>query len=160
MGAPADEHVTAGVDGVVVQSGLVEDRGGTVDRPALDEARRVQRHSADVEVATRLPAELIATFEHFAHLRIRIRKGKLAAVEAADLTVLLVGAERGVDPTQPVEHPREDRFVGLVANVDDDRHAHDVLDAPNTGQSLEDGGHARFAFRIAACNDCANASLV
>src|SRR5205814_2245092 len=51
--------------------------------------------------------------------------------------------------------------VCVVADVDDDRHPHHVLDVSSSGRrSSCESAHARFALRIAACSDCTNASLV
>ena len=47
----------------------------------------------------------------------------------------------------------------VVADVHHDRHPHHLLDAANAGQHIRDDAHALFAFRIADCSDCANASL-
>jgi hypothetical protein len=45
----------------------------------------------------------------------------------------------------------------VIAEVDEDRHAHDVLDAAHARQRL---AYQAFSFVIADCSDCANASLV
>jgi hypothetical protein len=99
---------------------------------------------------------LIAPGEDALHLLMGIVELQLAAIQAADLAVRLVGAEGLVHPLQPCEKALGDRIVDIVVSeIEDDRHAHDVLDAACSRQDLRDG-HARFAFRIAACNDCAN----
>src|SRR6266568_2124463 len=112
-----------------------------------------------VEVPVRLHAQLLAAIEHLAHLGTGVLELQLAAVEAADLAVVLVRAERLVDEAQPLEHALERLVVDvLVPDVDDDRHAHDVLDPAQSG---DDGGGAHdFAFVIAAWSDWTNASLV
>ncbi len=152
----ANNHVTAGVDAVVAQARFVEDRRRAVDRPALHEAGWIEHRLGDgpcVEVPVRLMAQLLAPVEHLAHIRARVFEREVAAVDAADLAVVLVGAERGVDVAQPVEQAVESRVVDVrVADVDDDGHPHHVLDAV----------HCYFqdlAARIADCSDCANASL-
>ena len=81
----------------------------------------------------------------------RVRGVELAAANAADLALRLVRAEGRVDVTEPVEHIDDRRLVAGVADGDDDRHAHQVLDAVH--QTL-------FAFSSADCSDCMNASLV
>jgi len=85
---------------------------------------------------------------------------ELATVEAADLAVFLVGAEGRIHPAEPLEQFLEHRVrVGVaVAEIDDDRHAHDVLDPAQAGQLGEH--QAFFALRIADWSDCRNASLV
>jgi hypothetical protein len=114
-----------------------------------------------VEEPARLLPQLLAASQDPAHLAARVRKNKFPAREATDLAVLLVRRERRVDPAEPGEDVVERGLVDVVvANVDDDRHPHDLLDATNAGQNVGDGAHARFAFRIADCSDSANAWLV
>src|SRR5439155_7718963 len=105
------------------------------DGPALDEAGRVAMpRRARVEESVRLDAELFAACEHELDLLVRAGRRELAAFDAGNVAVLAVRAERRIDPAQPVEHADEVLVVGvLVADVDDDRHAHDLLD---------DGAHA------------------
>src|SRR5206468_9639279 len=70
----------------------------------------------------------------------------------ADLTVVAVRAEHRVDPPEPAERALDVVVVEtLVADVDHDRHPHDLCDR---------GAHAFRAFRIAACSEPTNASLV
>jgi hypothetical protein len=151
-GAPDDPHVAAGVDGKALVAGVAQQLCGAIDGPALDEAGRIEAPRRErVEVAARLLVQALAEGQHPLHVLMRLGEWELAAVEPADLTVLPVGAEGRIDPAQPVEHPVE--IVGvdvLVADVDHDRHAHHVL---------HDGGHARFAFRIADCSELMKASL-
>ena len=158
--AAVQANVAAGVDRVVAEPGAVQDRGGPVDRPALDETGRVhQAGGPRVEVAVRLDPEPLAPGQHLADVVTRLLDRQLAAGQPADLAVLLVGAERRVDPAQPVEHRLEDLAAGaLVADVDDNRHAHDLLDAANARHSGR-GGHAARAFRIADWSDWTNAAL-
>ena len=162
--AAFEPDVAAGVDRVVPPAELVGDRGCPVDRPALDEAGRVDvvvAPSADVEEALRLAAQLLAAGEDLAHVRVRVCERKLAAVEPADLAVRDVGAERPVDEAEPVEQRVEGSRVVDVADVDDDRHAHDLLDAGDAERRRSDGhDYQALALRIADCSDCANPPLV
>ena len=89
----------------------------------------------------------------------RIRQLELAAIQTADLTVVLVRAEGRIDPAQPVEQLVEHGVVDeLVTHVDDDRHAHDVLDPADAGQRR---GHQTCCARVSAdWSDWMNASLV
>src|SRR5947209_2236843 len=90
----------------------------------------------------------------------RLVQLKLAPAQPADLAVVFVRAERRVDPAQPVEH-RVDHSVldVVVAQVEDDRHAHHLLDAAATTRGCGFDYHF-FSARIAAWSDCAKASLV
>jgi len=67
--AAAQPNVAAGVDRVVPQPSLLQDRSGPVDRPPLHEPGRVDGAAVEpcVEVAARLLAQLIAASEHLAH---------------------------------------------------------------------------------------------
>ena len=160
-GAAPQTHVAGGVHRVVAQPRLVEQRRGAVDGPALDEARRIdelRRGGAHVEVPVRLRAQPLAAIEHVDDVRVRVLERELAAIQAADLAVVLVRAERRVHPAEPVEHAVEHALVDvLVAHVDDDRHAHDVLDAADAGERRN---HQTFcACRSADWSDWMNASL-
>src|SRR5438034_1383653 len=88
--------------------------------------------------------------EHVFSSRVRAggRERELAAVQAADLALVLVRAEEGIRSAESVEQLLEHARIDLVvANVDGDRHAHDVLDTPNTGsergQRLRPSARAR-----------------
>ena len=85
----------------------------------------------------------------------RMRLGptrELTTVQAADLTVVLVGAEGRIDEAQPVEDGVDQASPStVVANVDDDRHAHDVLDPAETRRARD---HQTFlAWSSAACSE-------
>ena len=131
--AAADDEVAARIHGVPPNTGRVEQRSRTVDRPSLDEAGRIEqlgRRRACVEVAVCRCARLLAEPEHRHDTLIGISDLELAAVDAADLAVGLVRAEDAVDPPEPPEDVVDDALVdGVVGNVDEDRHSHDVLDA-------------------------------
>ena len=161
-GPAAHADVPARIDRKAREPSLLEERDGPVDRPALHERGRVESTGRTVvEVAPRLPAKLLTAFENAAHLRVRLLDGAFAPGQAADLALGLERAERRVDPTEPLEHfvdrVRGDRFV---ADVDDDRHPHHVLDATETRCDLRGSAHTLFALTSASCSDCANASLV
>ena len=133
----AHADVAAGVDRVVPQAVPVEQLAAAVDRPALDETGRVdarQRLEARVEVTAGLLAQLVATGEDGPHVAMALGDRELAAVQAADLAARLVRREALVDLAEPGEQPLERPGVGVVAHVDDDRHAHDLLDAPGAGE--------------------------
>jgi hypothetical protein len=160
-GPSAEANVTAGVDGEVPQIRPVEHVRGAIDRPALDEPGRVEHaRCVRIEVPARLVAQLLAALQDPADIRMRVVERQLATVETADLAVVPVRAERRVDPAEPVEHLVERADIRVVVtDVDQDRHAHDVLDsvdARNRGRCA----HPRLAFRIADWSDCANDSLV
>ena len=77
----------------------------------------------------------------------RINRRELAAVDAADLAVVVVRAEGLVDEPEPVEHAVEHLVVDdRVADVDDDRHSHHVLDPVHPYFQA-------FSIRIADCSD-------
>ena len=150
--AAADDEVASGVDRKVLRAGVLEDRRGTVDGPALDEAGGIETAvGSGVEVATRVFAELLAALQHVSHLRVRLLLRELATPDAADLALGLVRRERVVDEAQPVEDLVDGCLLhDGVADVDDDPHAHHVLD----------GGHTRRPLRSAICSDFSNATLV
>jgi hypothetical protein len=154
-GTTAEPHVAAGIDGEVAQAGLVHDVGGTVDGPAFDEPRRIEpTGGTHVEVAARLEPKLVAPLEHVADVGVCLFHRELAALDALDLAVLPVSAERLVDPAEPCEHIVDQGGVCVVADVDDDRHPHDVFDVSGSGRGSGcESAHARFALRIAACSD-------
>ncbi|HLM51552.1 MAG TPA: hypothetical protein VK279_13485 [Solirubrobacteraceae bacterium] len=59
----------------------------------------------------------------------------LAAVQTGDLAVGPVGREHAVDPPQPFEHLLDARRAdGDVADVDEYRHAHHLLDPADHGR--------------------------
>ena len=104
--------VAAGVDRVVADAAGLEQLAAPVDRPALDEPGRVDGpHDslAGVEVAAGLLAQLVAAGEHPADVGMAFADEQLAAVEAADLAVVLVRAEACVDLAEPVEQLVEQR---------------------------------------------------
>jgi hypothetical protein len=158
-GASDEPDVAPGVDGVVLEAHACEQAGGPVDGPALDEPRGIEcARGIGVEVAGRLSPQLLAPHEYLPHLRRRVRDGEVAAGDAADLAVGVVGGERLVDLTEPVEDRVEGALVHhVVAEVDEDRHAHDLLDPAYARRFDCDRHHAFFARRIAACSDWANA---
>src|SRR3989442_26394 len=86
---------------------------------------------------------------------------QLASSDARDLTLVPVRAEHFVDRAQPVDGAVDLVSADLVvADVENDRHPHDVLDTPEAGQGGGDSAHARLALRIADWSEPANASLV
>ena len=129
--APAAAHadVAARVDGVAAQAALVEDRCRAVDRPALDEPRRIEQAAcARVEVAVGLPVQLLAAREHVADVGLRVVQRELVAREPADLASVLVRAEHLVDEAEPVEHALDRLGRVAVAHLNHDGHPHRVLD--------------------------------
>jgi len=157
--ASDEPDVAAGVEGVVPEARPSERIGGPVDRPALHEPRRIERAGrVGIEVAAGLPSQLLAPREHLLHLRRGVRDRELPACKPADLAVLLVGRERLVDGSKPVEDRVEGALVDIVVtNIDDDRHAHDLLDPADAERLDRDSHQAFFACRIAPCSDWANA---
>jgi hypothetical protein len=154
----ANAHVATGADRVVVETGVVENRCSAIDRPALHEPGGIDGagRCLHVEVPGRLLAQLLAALQDVSYERMSILAPQLAAVDPADLAVVLVGAEGVVHPVQPLEELLErGARLGVVADVDDDRQAHDVLDSTYPGECRRSDGHAFFAFRIAAWSDCA-----
>src|SRR3954467_6852572 len=125
-GAAAGDDVTAGVDAEALGTRGGEPLRRARDRPALDEARGVEATGrADGEGAARRTVQAHAPRQHLVHLRPAVGQGQLAAVEAADLAVLAVGAEGRVGLAEPVERHLD---VDVVPDVDPDRDAHDVAD--------------------------------
>ena len=154
----ARDHVAAGVDQVVARPGVVEPPGGFLDRPALDVARWIEApvaaRPAGIERAAAVAAQLLADREHVPDVGAGRGRVELAAGQPADLAVGAVGAEAGVDV---VEVP-EDRIDGvgrdvLVAQVEADDRAHDLLDPPGHEGQIP-------AWSRAACRLCSYASLV
>src|SRR4029077_4277753 len=80
----------------------------------------------------------------------------LAAVEPANVAVLPIGAEPRVDLAQPGEQFVERAVAAAVADVDDDRHPHHMLDAPDARQ----GRRRHYSFESADWSDWTNAWLV
>src|SRR5205814_5315548 len=115
----------------------------------------------DVEVPVRLAAERLAAREDLPDVGMCVCARQLAPVQAADVAVVAIGAEALVDDAKPVEQRLEGSRVVDVADVDDDRHAHDVLDAGDAERRRSDGhDYQALALRIADCSDCANPPLV
>ena len=84
----AEPHVAARVDGEVGQAGFVQEVGGTVDRPAVDEARGVEpAGGARVEVAARLQPERVAALDHEADVGVGALDYELPAADSVDLAV-------------------------------------------------------------------------
>jgi len=130
----ARDHVAAGVDAEARRAGGREPGGGAVDRPALDEPRRVEPAGGpDGEEAARAALEREAAREDLVDLGRAVGEPDLAAVEAADGAVRAVGAERRVDLAQPGERGLD--VDARAADVDADRHAHDVTDHEGGGWS-------------------------
>ncbi len=76
---------------------------------------------------------------------------ELAAVDAADLALRLVGRERVVHEAQPVEDVVDGCLLHAgIADVDDDAHPHHMLD----------GRHTRSPLSSATWSDFSNATLV
>src|SRR6266576_5453755 len=143
-GATENAHVATCIDGVVAETGVVENRGGPIDRPALHEPGGIDRavRSVYVEVAVGLMAQKLAALEDLTHLRLSILTSQPAAVDTADLAVLLERAEGRVHPAQPVEDlvERGAGFV-LVADVHDDGQTHDLLDPAYSWEIVSEDGH-------------------
>jgi predicted dinucleotide-binding enzyme len=75
----------------------------------------------------------------------RLIQRELPAVQPADLAVLLVRAEGRIGVAQRVEHLLENALVDIVvADVDDDRHAHDVLNRDQQAQTFFSSTSARW----------------
>ena len=150
--AAADDEVAARIHRIPTHTGRVEQRSRAVDRPSLDEAggiEHVGRRLAYIEVVVCRCARLLAEPEHRHDTLIGIADLELAAVDAADLALGLVRAEDAVDPPEPPEDVVDDALVdGVVGDVDEDRHSHEVLDALH--QSF-------FAASSAAWSDWLNA---
>ena len=130
-----------------------------VDRPALDEPGGIEAAvRVPVEVAVGLLPELLAAGKNVLHVRRRVADSEFAPREAADLALRLVRGERRVDGSEPLEHGVDGVFVRVdVADIDKDRHAHDLLDPADTGGPDRGRHHAFLAWRIAAWSDCTNA---
>src|SRR5712691_477240 len=161
--ATANAHVTTCADCVVVQTGIVENRRRAIDRPALHEPGGIDGtiRRAHVEVPISLIAELLATVQDLPHLRMGVLALQLAAIDAADLAVVFEGAEGRVDPAQPVEQFVEHFARAAIAEVHDERQAHDLLDPADAGECCGGSdGHAFSAFTIADWSDCSNPALV
>ena len=77
------------------RTGPVEQRRRAVDRPALDEPAGVERAARPrVEVAAGRDAQPLAARQHGAHVRVRVARRQLAAVDPADLAVVAEGLKR------------------------------------------------------------------
>ncbi len=138
----------------VAKTCVDEDRRRTIDGPPFHEARRVDHvrgGSTHVEVAAGLEAQRLAPVEDLAYIRMRVGECELSAIQPADLAVVLVRAERRIGDAEPLEHALENIAVDiLVTDVDDDRHAHDVLDAPDTWSNCRHERQTFFSSRSAA----------
>src|SRR4051794_35679757 len=116
--AAAGDDVPAGVDAEPRRARRHEPLGGAGDRPPLDVAGRVEAAGGPGgEEAVGLALEREAAGEHLVDLWRALADRDLAAGEAADLAVVAVGAERRVDPAQPVEGD-VDIHVVSVGEVD------------------------------------------
>jgi hypothetical protein len=123
--AAARDDVAAGVDAEALGRDEARRAG---DRPALDVAGRVEAAGGPGgEGAAGEPLEPHALAQHLVDLRAAVGEQELAAVEAADLAVLAVGAEDRVDLAQPGEGRLGVDGLG-IPNVDADRDPHDVTD--------------------------------
>ena len=81
-------------------------------------------------------------------------KCELSSVQPTDLAVGLVRAEGRVGKAKAVEHSVEEVVVdSLVTDVDDHRHAHNVLDAPEAGSDCGHRHQTFFSSTSAACRD-------
>ena len=157
-GASPGDDVAAGVDaeGSRPRGGEPLRRAG--DRPALDEAGRVEAAGgAHGEEAARRALERQAAREHLVDLGAALGEGELAAVEPADVAVVAVGAEDRVDLAQPVEG-RLDVAPSGSREVDADRHSHDVADLgpkrrrhERIGARWESPGQPRALRELSGC---------
>ena len=95
----ADADVAAGMDAEARRARLREDRRRALDRPALDEAGGIEAAgSSHVEPAAGAPLQRRAALEHGADRGRRFAAPERAGIEAADLGLGHVRAERRVDP--------------------------------------------------------------
>jgi hypothetical protein len=148
-------HVAAGVHAVVVAGqGRGQPLGqrvrGALHRPALDQpggvpaqraVRVVVRRQLRVEPAAGALPGVLAEPGHLGHVRVAAGQVELAAAEPAQVAVRAVQAEHPVDLAQLVEQllhrGRGLRRVRLrPAQVDADRHPHDLCDVRASAQRL------------------------
>ena len=129
---PATEpDVATGIDRVVGDPVLLEELAAAVDRPALDEPGWIdleQRCVASVEEAAGLLPKLVTARQHSPNVGMALAQIELVPVQPADLTLRAVGAEPCVDRPEPVEQLLDRQVVAVVADIDDDRHPHDLRD--------------------------------
>ncbi len=149
-------HVAAGVDAQVARAGADEHRRRALDGPTLHEGRRVDDTAgADVEAAAGARPQGLAAREHGPDLGRGVAERERAGVQAADLAVGAVGAERRVDPAQPVEGTVERAGIDLVvAHVDADGHAHDDLDAVQPVSHATVPDRSRPGATCGSCGSC------
>ena len=164
FGLASGHDVAAAVDPVVAPAGAVDPPGGLLERPALDEAGRIEPPIGAVvpgiEGAAGDDREVVARRQHVADIEAGVLLTELAAGHAADLAVGSIGAEAGVDIVELGEDLVDD-VLGHERrpDVQADGRAHDVMDAP-LRHDLRHGGHHNPAWSSAAWSDCAYASLV
>ena len=143
----------------------LEKPGGTFDRPAFYNSARVETAARpSIEKAARCPVELVAERDHLLQFLAALVNWQFAPVKTAHFAVRFVGAERVVDPVQPIGHASQGR-VDLDprrrgAHVKGHDCAHDffMVDIARCPGHAE--GHVMVALSRADWSDWANASLV
>src|ERR1700694_5628599 len=127
----ANDYVAARVDAEVARPVHLQNGGGTVNGPTLDERGWVQAAvgvvSPDIEDAIALTVYFLAQVEDLAHLTAALVEGELTPTEPADLAVVLVGAEARVNLLQPGDDILQCRLGQRIAQIDADHRSHDPL---------------------------------
>src|SRR3954468_7759155 len=154
----ADDDVPAGIDPVVPAARGVDQPGGLLDRPALDESGRVAAAisavTAGIEGTAGHGRKVVAGSHHVPNVQTARLQVDLSSREPADLAVRAIGAEPGVDVAQLLHHLVEDRrFDQRLADVDADGRAHEGFDAAHRPRPRDD--HPRPAWSSAAWSEFA-----
>jgi hypothetical protein len=153
-------NVPAAVDCVVRGATGAQDVAGALDRPTLDHAGRVEPAGRPHrEVAVAGLGQSGAQRQDGPHVGVAVGRRELTAVESADLAVRPVRREGPVHPVQPLDGVGQDGRRHLVAQVERDDSAHDVLDVTSGeaagGEQARYGGNPthRPAWSSALCRD-------
>ena len=140
-GQTPSHDIAASVDAVVAAAGCVDLPGGLLDRPALDETRRVEAAvrpvPAGIEGAARSDRQVLAGGDDVADVGAGVSLAELATHQSADLAIGLVRAEAGID----VMKTRDDLTNDLVSHqrrlkLDADGRPHHVLDPAQAAGDL------------------------
>ena len=120
-----------------VTSGGQEHGPGPVDRPALDQARGIEKSvgavAADVEGALAAHPHRLTGIDDLADVGVGVGLTQLAPRHPAHLAVRLVQAEAGVDLAEPGEDLVDQSVpIAAIHQLDADGRAHDVLYAYET----------------------------
>ncbi len=118
--------VSPGIDVEVPDPRASDDLSGIADRPALDDAGRIERSVqwADVEEAVRLQSGLLRQRQDFAHFIAAGGLSEISAVDRRDLAVRLVCAEAPIDAVEISEHSVDHTAVNFSGDFDRHGHAH------------------------------------